>query len=145
MAALALALPACASAPSAPRTSSAADHPLLGPPPGAPNDRIIGPVRGTIIGAFVGDRLGRRLTGEDVARAGAAQQQVYTAPLGRPVTWANPDDGHSGTITILRDGRDVSGDMCREYEATIQVDGQTQHAYGTACRGSEGHWTVIPN
>lgn len=143
MAATALVLQACSAAPPRPH-GGAADQPLLGPPPVA-NSRIAGPVGGTIIGAFVGDRLGHELTGEDVVRAEAAQQRVYTAPPGRPVTWTNPTDGHSGTITVLRDGRDVSGDACREYEATIRVDGQTQQASGIVCRRIDGHWTVIPN
>lgn len=141
MAALALAVQACSAA----APGGAADRRLLGPPPVSPADRIVGPVRDTIIGAFVGRGLGNQLTGDDVARAEAVQPQVYTAPVGQPVTWTNPADRHSGTVTILRDGRDASGDACREYAATIRVDGQTQQAYGMACRRAGGRWTVIPN
>jgi surface antigen len=145
MAALALALQACASSPGGPPERGAAAGPLLAPAPGRPADRLTAPVRGTIIGAFVGESLGTTLTDEDVLLAGAAQQRAYAAPVGRPVTWSNPATGHSGAIIVLRDGRNVSGDACRAYRATISVGGQTQQAYGTACQQANGDWRVIPN
>lgn len=143
IAAVALVLQACATSPTGPRERGAAAGPLLAPATGHP---LAAPVRGTIIGAFVEDRLlGATLTDEDVLLAGAAQQQAYAAPVGQPVTWNNPASGHWGTIIVLRDGRDVSGDACRSYQATISVGGQTRQAYGAACRRPDGHWSVIPN
>jgi hypothetical protein len=33
---------------------------------------------------------------------------------------------------------------CREFQQTITVGGQTQEAYGTACRQSDGSWKIVP-
>ncbi len=118
---------------------------LLGSQIGGGSGRIVGAVAGTMIGGFIGHQIGESLDREDVTRAQAAQQRAYAAPLGQQITWNNPDNGHSGTITPVKDGRDVSGNYCREYQTTIQVGGQSQQAYGTACRQPDGSWKVVNN
>jgi len=32
---------------------------------------------------------------------------------------------------------------CREYQSTIQVDGQPQQSYGTACLQPDGTWRIV--
>lgn len=141
---LALGLVACAAPEAGPgdRNPNAAG-PLLDRAAG--NGRIAGPVTGTVIGGFVGHGIGDALDSADVARAQAAQDRAFAAPTGQRVTWANPETGHSGTITFVKDGRDVSGNHCREYEATVEIGGQTEKAYGTACRQVDGIWKVVDN
>jgi hypothetical protein len=39
--------------------------------------------------------------------------------------------------------RTADGRYCREYQATITVDGSYQPAYGTACLGSDGAWRIV--
>lgn len=147
LAVLALGLVACATPDADPgdhgATNGAAAGPLLDRAAG--NGRIAGPVTGTVIGGFVGHGIGDVLDSKDVARAEAAQDRAFAAPSGERVTWTNPATGHSGTITFVKDGRDVSGDTCREYEATVEIRGQTRKAYGTACRQVDGIWKVINN
>lgn len=118
---------------------------LVGSQIGGGSGRIVGAVAGTMIGGFIGNQIGQSLDRDDVARAQAAQQRAYAAPVGQRITWNNPDNGHSGTITPIRDGRDTSGNYCREYQTTIRVGGETQKAYGTACRQPDGSWKIINN
>jgi surface antigen len=98
---------------------------------------------GTLLGAFIGNQVGASLDRADVAYANKAEQQAATAPVGQQVRWNNPDNGHSGSITPVRDGTDNSGRYCREYQTTVTVNGQQQQAYGTACRQPDGSWQVV--
>lgn len=98
---------------------------------------------GTLLGAYVGSSVGQSLDRADQAYAGQAEQQAHAAPLGQSITWNNPDTGHSGTYTPVRDGYDQNGNYCREYQTTVQVGGERQQAYGTACRQPDGTWKVV--
>ena len=55
---------------------------------------------------------------------------------------AYPDNGHYGTITPLNTTEPRAGTYCREYQQTVTVGGQTQEAYGTACRQPDGAWKI---
>ncbi len=39
--------------------------------------------------------------------------------------------------------QDSSGRTCREFQTTIQVDGQWQPSYGTACLQPDGSWQIV--
>jgi hypothetical protein len=39
--------------------------------------------------------------------------------------------------------QDGTGRTCREYQTTVQVDGQWQPGYGTACLQPDGTWRMI--
>ncbi|MEE8203551.1 MAG: hypothetical protein V3R74_07315, partial [Alphaproteobacteria bacterium] len=32
---------------------------------------------------------------------------------------------------------------CREYQTTVNVGGQVEQAYGTACRQPDGSWQIV--
>ena len=98
---------------------------------------------GTLLGAFVGHKVGTSLDRADIVAAQASETQAYAAPLGQQITWNNPDNGHSGTITPVRDGTDQSGNYCREFQQTVAIDGKVEQAHGTACRRPDGSWQVI--
>lgn len=99
---------------------------------------------GTLIGALVGSEVGKSLDKADQQYAHRAQVQAQAAPIGQQIVWSNPDSGHSGTVTPVREGRIPStGEYCREYQQSVQVGGQTQNAYGTACRQPDGSWRVV--
>lgn len=100
---------------------------------------------GTLIGAFIGRDIGASVDRADIDAARAAQERAYTAPLGQPVTWSNPDSGHSGTITARREGPDMAGHDCRDYQSTLTIDGETGEAEGAACRQTDGGWKIINN
>jgi surface antigen len=99
---------------------------------------------GTLLGAFLGHEVGTSLDRADHLAENKAEQSAFTAPLGHSITWNNPDSGHSGTITPVREGSDASGNPCREFQQNVTIDGRTQSAYGTACRQTDGSWKIVP-
>lgn len=101
-----------------------------------------GTLLGVLIGGFAGNQLGGMVDDQDKARAQRAATQAYAAPVGKQITWNNPQNGNSGTITPVRDGRDASGAYCREFQQTISVGGQQQQGYGTACQQPDGSWKI---
>ena len=72
-----------------------------------------------------------------------AVNQAYSAPLNQTINWSNPESGHSGSVTPVREGVNSStGGVCRQYRQTIVVDGQAETAYGTACKNPDGTWSL---
>ena len=98
---------------------------------------------GTLLGALVGSEVGKSLDHADRMYAEQAEQRARTAPIGQQINWNNPDSGHSGSYLPLRDGTDAAGNYCREYQTTVNIGGQAQQAYGTACRQPDGTWKVV--
>lgn len=98
---------------------------------------------GTLLGAFAGHEVGASLDRADAAAAQQAERSAYQAPIGQTITWNNQENGHSGTITPVRDGRDANGSACRQFDQAITVDGRVEHAAGTACRRADGEWEVV--
>lgn len=99
---------------------------------------------GTLAGAMLGSNIGESLDKVDRLYAGDAQKQATSAPVGQTVVWRNPDTGHSGSVTPVRDGRHArTGQYCREYQTDVEINGRTQTAYGTSCRQPDGSWKII--
>lgn len=99
---------------------------------------------GTLAGAVIGRGIGESLDNVDRLHAERAQMNAARAPLGQPVAWSNPDTGHQGTVTAVRDGvHSTTGAYCREYRTTVDVGGRTETAYGTSCRQPDGSWRII--
>ncbi len=99
---------------------------------------------GALAGAMLGSNIGKSLDDADRQAALNAQGQAHAAPIGQTVSWNNPKSGNYGTFTPTRDGTDTrTGAYCREYQTTITVGGQTEQAYGTACRQPDGSWKVV--
>ncbi len=102
-----------------------------------------GTLLGVLIGGAAGNLVGGAIDDNDRKRAAAAEQKAYTAPVGQQITWNDPQNGHSGTITPVKDGHDASGAYCREFQQTITVGGQQQNGYGTACQQPDGSWKIV--
>ena len=98
---------------------------------------------GTLVGSLMGSEVGKSLDGADRADARQAEGEALTAPIGRKITWNNPDSGHSGSYVPTRDGTDAAGDYCREYQTAVTVGSQMQKSTGTACRQPDGTWKVV--
>ena len=65
-----------------------------------------------------------------------------------PVVYAPPPAyyGTYGTVQPVPASpayQTQSGQTCREYQTTVQVDGQAQPGYGTACLQPDGTWRMI--
>ena len=99
---------------------------------------------GAIIGAIAGSSVGRSLDNTDrLMMERTSQASLEHTKTGATSTWANPDSGHSGTVTPTKTYQNNAGDYCREYEQIVTVGGEEQKAYGTACRQADGSWRVI--
>lgn len=99
---------------------------------------------GALLGAFVGSSIGKSLDQADLAYHDQAVSRAYSAPMNETISWNNPESGHSGSVTPVREGRQAStGNLCREYKQTIYVDGRSETAIGQACQNSDGTWKVV--
>ena len=115
---------------------------LAGSQFGKGNGQLVGVGVGALLGTMVGSSIGKSLDRADLAYAQQAHQQAYTAPIGQSINWNNPESGHYGTVTPVRDGRSTTGRYCREYSQTIYVDGRSETGKGTACQNSDGTWQI---
>ncbi len=117
---------------------------VIGSTMGGGNGRIATTAAGAIIGGLAGSSIGRSLDQADAAYANRTAQRAFeTAPTGQAVAWRNPDSGNSGTVVPQAAYQTADGTYCREYQQTIVVGGQSQNAYGKACRQPDGTWKII--
>ena len=70
-----------------------------------------------------------------------ALRDALRAPVGETIHWDDADA--SGSVTVIREGTSSTGRYCREYTQEIRVGGESQHAYGTACRNADGTWEIV--
>lgn len=111
---------------------------------GSGRGKLLAVGAGTLIGALIGNQVGKSLDRADqLAMEQSTQQALETGRSGTPVTWRNPDSGHAGTVTPQPAYETSSGQYCREFQQTVTIDGQTQSAYGTACRQPDGSWKIV--
>ncbi len=117
---------------------------LMGSKIGHGRGQLAAVALGALGGAFLGREVGRSLDRADrLYAARATSYGLEHKTSGEPTTWSNPDSGHHGTITPVRTYREPKGRYCREYQQTVTVGGQTEQAYGTACRQPDGSWKVV--
>ncbi len=116
---------------------------LLGAQFGDGTGQLLATGAGVLIGGLIGSEVGRTMDEQDEMQANQAVTEAHQAPLGETIVWNNPDSGHSGTVTPVRDGSTSSGLYCREFQQTITVSGRTETAYGTACRQPDGTWRIV--
>lgn len=90
-------------------------------------------------GRFVTDRLTRW---DKTAMQDTAFNTLTDAPAGNSGTWSNPETGTNGTITPMRTFLDDRGRICREYEATITMGGDSFDGREIACRTATGDWVI---
>lgn len=101
-----------------------------------------------VLGAFLGGILGQKIGQElDEADQIMAQNSVVHAleynPTGISTNWRNPETGHSGYTVPVQTYYESDGTPCREYTTTVNVGGEEQSAYGTACRQADGSWKIV--
>ncbi len=71
-----------------------------------------------------------------------AYRQAMAAPVGEAIEWGA--GSARGTVETTRDGW-AGSRYCREFRQDVAIDGQTQEAYGTACRTPSGDWQLVQN
>lgn len=116
---------------------------LLGSQIGGGTGKLVATGLGVFLGGLAGREIGRSLDRADQIAATQAYSRAQTAPIGETIAWNNPESGHRGTYTPVREGTSSSGRYCREFQQTVTVGGKTEQAYGTACRQPDGSWQIV--
>ena len=118
---------------------------VIGSSFGKGNGRVVGGVLGALGGAFIGNQIGASLDRADMTYYNQAQQRALeTGQAGQSLPWSNPQNGHSGTFVPAAPYQNPNtGQYCREYTQTVNIGGQVQKAYGTACRQPDGQWQIV--
>lgn len=116
---------------------------VVGGQVGGGEGRLVGVAVGTLLGALLGGEIGRSMDRADQAAAQQAYEQAQTAPINRTITWDNPDNGHYGTVTPVREGTSSVGEYCREFQQTVTIGGREERAYGVACQQPDGSWKIV--
>lgn len=117
---------------------------LLGSKIGGGSGQLIATGAGAVLGGLLGSSVGKSLDDTDRLMAErTTQASLEHVRTGETSTWSNPDSGASGSVTPQRTYQATSGEYCREYEQTIEIDGQLERAYGTACRQPDGSWRIV--
>jgi surface antigen len=99
---------------------------------------------GALLGGLLGGGVGYYLDEQDKnVLSSQTQYSLQNSPNGQTTTWQNPDTGHYGSVTPLNGCRDPAGRYCRDFRQTVNVDGRTETANGTACRNRDGTWQIV--
>lgn len=116
---------------------------LLGSTIGGGSGRLAATAAGAVLGLALGNEIGASLDRADRLYANRSRQQALeTVPTGESTTWNNPDSGNHGSITPTRTYQMAGGRYCREFQHAVTVGGNTEMAYGNACRQPDGTWRI---
>ncbi len=116
---------------------------LAGAQVGSGSGQLAATAAGALLGAVLGSEIGKSLDKADQLYAErTAQDALENSPSNQTSQWSNPDSGNSGTVTPTEAYQTTDGQYCREYQTTVTVGGETQDAYGTACRQPDGSWQI---
>lgn len=117
---------------------------LLGSQFGKGGGQIFAVAAGAMAGGFIGNKIGEQMDEHDKLMAErSAQKALENAKSGTKVVWKNPDTNHSGSVTPTKTYQNREGRYCREYTQEVTIGGETQKAYGTACRQPDGQWVIV--
>jgi len=117
---------------------------LLGSQVGGGKGQLVAVGIGTLAGSMLGRSIGADLDELDRMKAAeTTQESLEYGKTGTSSTWSNPDSGHSGSVTPTRTYQTAEDQPCREYTSTVNIDGKTEEAVGTACREPDGTWRII--
>lgn len=70
------------------------------------------------------------------------QFAMENSPSFQVTIWRHPATGLNGSTIPTRIYQIESGQLCRDYMATVRLDSIQQQAYGTACRQANGIWKI---
>jgi|SRR5262245_26131084 len=106
---------------------------------GKVSSAIMGELRGGLVGGVIGSDLNR--TERGLALEAEYRALEYT-PSGQVVAWGDRQSGRFGEVVAGSPYR-VGSQDCRQYGHTVFVDGKPKKARGTACRNTDGSWTLL--
>ena len=100
-------------------------------------------VLGIGLGAMIGQSIGQQLDERDqYLMAQTFEFAMEKAPTNETAKWENPDTGVGGSVTPTKTYSTTEGTPCREFTTSVSIGGQTEKAYGTACRQADGSWKI---
>ena len=103
-----------------------------------------GMVIGALAGGILGNSIGRSMDEKDRRSMYRAQQvALENYPSGQEANWYNPDSGNSGSYVAQPAQQNDNGQYCREFQQTVTIAGETESAYGKACRQPDGDWKIV--
>ena len=83
----------------------------------------------------------------DKAKQAEAEKKLAkaleTRTKGQSLTWFNPANRHSGSVTPLRTFLHASGEWCRDYREQLYIGKASQQWQDTACRNQQGRWRPL--
>jgi len=100
---------------------------------------------GALFGMAMGSAIGKDLDERDKQLMNNNfQNTLEYSKSGEQSGWSNPDSGHSGTTVAkpATQSTTVGYEYCREFTTTVNVAGEDQQGYGTACRKPDGSWEI---
>jgi len=112
---------------------------LIGSQFGGGSGRVAAAAGGALLGAFLGGNIGRTMDKVDRMEM---QRALETAPVGREVTWVNPDNGNRYMVRPTKTYYN-NRQPCREYTTHAIIGGKSQEIFGKACRQGDGSWRVV--
>lgn len=120
---------------------------LVGSQFGKGDGRLVGVAVGTLVGAGLGQYLGKEMDTRDRQLASrAAHHALEYQADNRVSTWRNPNTNHSGQFMVTRTQEQPGSHLvCRDYVQTVQIDGRMEKVHGRACRDvrdPRAHWTI---
>lgn len=113
---------------------------------GKGDGKVAATALGAVIGASVGGALGRSLDEQSRAMAEQATLQAVTSGSSDAYVWENPANSGgpaAGQVSVTRVGSNAAGQPCREYVSTVRIGGESQEAFGVACREADGSWRIV--
>ena len=100
-------------------------------------------IAGAAAGGLIGNNIGAKLDERDRLLLGQTfQNTLETAPTNNVGSWNNPNTGNSGSVTPTATHLSANEQPCREFTTTVNIGGQPQQGYGTACRQADGSWKI---
>src|SRR2546430_2138227 len=95
---------------------------------------------GVLLGGLLGATVGQQMDSQDYYRM---RNSLETSRTGRSTEWDNPGTGTHHQVIPTRTYENQSGQSCREFNTTAQIDGRRQNVHGVACREDDGTWKVV--
>jgi surface antigen len=95
---------------------------------------------GVLLGGLLGATVGQQMDSQDYYRM---RNSLETSRTGQSTEWDNLDTGAHHQVIPTRTYNNQSGQPCREFDTTAQIDGRRQNVHGVACREGDGSWKVV--
>lgn len=113
---------------------------LIGNQFGHGGGKVAATIGGAVIGGLIGNRIGRSMDEEDRRRA--MEAEYLAMQDGQRREWRNPNNGRYGYVAPRR-LYTYQSMRCREYEATVYIDGRPETMVGRACQQPDGSWREV--